>query len=181
MKLPLAVKTLSGWDRRGRHVYTQSDLAHLFPADSPKTLQVSIDRLIQRGLLSRAARGIYVYEIGQGAGPDTIEYIVRAMRRGDYNYVSLESALSAYGVISQIPLDRLTVMTTGRKGAYRTPWGVIEFTHTARRAREILPRMRNVHRPLPLATPEAAWSDLKRVGRNTHLVDAEALADVAAR
>ncbi len=33
---------------------------------------------------------------------------------GEYNYVSLESMLSEYGLISQIPIDRLTVMTTGR-------------------------------------------------------------------
>ncbi len=41
----------------------------------------------------------------------------------------LESALSEYGVISQIPIDRLTIMTTGRKGHYKTPYGTIEFTH----------------------------------------------------
>lgn len=39
--------------------------------------------------------------------------------RGEYNYISLESALSEYGIISQIPIDRLTIMTTGRKGEYK--------------------------------------------------------------
>ena len=55
------------------------------------------------------------------------------MRRGEYSYISLETMLSEYGAISQVPIDRLTVMTTGRKGEYETPFGVIEFTHTKRK------------------------------------------------
>ncbi|MDV7106381.1 hypothetical protein R3X26_18525 [Vibrio sp. TH_r3] len=31
--------------------------------------------------------------------------------------------LSDFGVISQIPVDRLTVMTTGRSGEFKTPLG----------------------------------------------------------
>jgi hypothetical protein len=57
---------------------------------------------------------------------------------------------------------------------------VIEFTHTARPVRELIGRMRDVGRPLRLATPQSAWADLKRVGRNTHLVDEEVLGDVQA-
>lgn len=40
--------------------------------------------------------------------------------------------VSESGAISLIPLDRLTVMMSGRKGHYETPYGVIEFTHTKR-------------------------------------------------
>jgi len=97
------------------------------------------------------------------------------LRRGDYSYVSLESALSEYGAISQIPIDRLTVMTTGRKGEYKTPYGTIEFTHTKRNLQNILQSMRDVGRPLRLANPMAAWRDLKRTGRNTHLVEERVL------
>ncbi|AGA32461.1 hypothetical protein TVNIR_0768 [Thioalkalivibrio nitratireducens DSM 14787] len=52
-----------------------------------------------------------------------------------------------------------------------------EFTHTKRSPADILENTRLVGRPLRMATPQAAWRDLKRVGRNTHLVDARALAD----
>jgi hypothetical protein len=95
--------------------------------------------------------------------------------RGFYNYISLESALSEAGAISQIPLDRLTVMTTGRKGEYRTPYGVIEFTHTKRPEMEILDHVYSAGRPLKMATLTTALRDLKRVGRNTHLLDWEML------
>ncbi len=106
-----------------------------------------------------------------------IEHVARALRRGEYNYVSLESALSEYGVISQIPVDRLTVMTTGRKGVYGTPVGTIEFVHTKRKLSAILAGVVDVQRPLRLATAQTAWRDLKRVGRNTHLVNEGKLVD----
>ena len=85
--------------------------------------------------------------------------------------MSLESTLSEYGAISQIPLDRLTIMTTGRKGEYKTPFGTIEFTHTKRSPNEILNHTEAIGRPLRLANKNTAYRDLKRVGRNTHLVD----------
>ena len=66
-------------------------------------------------------------------------------------------------------------MTTGRKGEYKTPYGTIEFTHTKRKLRDILNSMKDVGRPLRLANPIAAWRDLKRAGRNTHLVDERVL------
>ncbi|WP_249977863.1 hypothetical protein [Vreelandella olivaria] len=89
--------------------------------------------------------------------------------------MSHESVLSEYGAISQIPVERLTIMTTGRKGVYRKPYGTIEYTHTRRPVSELMARMKDIGRPLKIATPEAAWADLKRVGRNTHLVDIEVL------
>ncbi len=170
-----AIQALSEWDRKGRHIYLLHDLAKVFPDDSRKTLQEGVNRLVHAGLLERPCRGIYVYALACSRGRHTTEHIARMLRRGEYNYVSLESALSEYGAISQILVDRLTVMTTGRRGECRTSYGVIEFTHTKRSACDILAGIRNVDRPLRMATPQTAWRDLKRVGRNTHLVDQSAL------
>lgn len=168
-----ARQRLDAWDKMGRSVFTRKDLAKLFREDSPKTLQEGINRLRKHGILEGVARGIYCYALSRTPDSYRLERIARAMRRGEYSYVSLESALSEYGAISQIPVDRLTVMTTGRKGTYRTPYGTIEFTHTSRPVIELLQRMRDFGRPLKMATPEAAWADLKRVGRNTYMVDVE--------
>lgn len=171
MRKTAAIKVFSEWDARGRYVYTLGDLAKLFPEDNPRTLQEGVNRLVRAGMLQRVARGVYVYAFAHSKDSHVIEHIARAMRRGDYSYVSLESALSEYGAISQIPVDLLTVMTTGRKGVYRTPYGTIEFTHTSRPLEDVLSSMKDVGRPLRLARPMAAWRDLKRVGRNTRLVD----------
>ena len=175
MKKTPAIRIFTEWDAKGRYVYTLNDLAKLFPEDSPRTLQEGTNRLVKSGVLQRVCRGIYLYAFSQARDSNVIEQIAKTLRRGFYNYVSLESALSEYGAISQIPVDRLTVMTTGRKGEYKTPYGIIEFTHTKRKLRDILKSMKEVGRPLRLASPMAAWRDLKRVGRNNHLVEERVL------
>jgi len=175
MNKKTAIKVLTEWDETGRYVFTLRDFVKLFPCKNPKTLQAALNRLVDDGLLQRACRGVYVYPLARSRDSHTVERIAVALRRGEYNYISLESALSEYGAISQILVDHLTVMTTGRKGVYRTPWGTIEFTHTKRPILDILESAHDIGRPLRLATPEAAWRDLKRVGRNTHLVDQGAL------
>lgn len=175
MNRKTALKRLEDWDRRGRYVFTVADLAKIFHEDSPRTLQAGLSRLVADGLLERPVRGVYVFTLSRNPSTHTVEEVAKALRRGEYNYVSLESALSEYGAISQLPLNRLTVMTTGRKGTYPTPYGTIEFTHTKRPAQKLLSRMTDAKRPLKLATPDAAWSDLKRVGRNIHLVDKQEL------
>ena len=81
-------------------------------------VRAALRRLVRDGVLERACRGVYVYVLAGDAEPRLIEQIAVALRRGYYSYTSLESALSEYGAISQIPVDRLTVMTTGRKGVF---------------------------------------------------------------
>lgn len=167
-----AAEVLRHWDRKGRYVFTRKALARLFPQDSPKTFAEGLNRLVKAGLLTRACRGVYVNPHAHSFDSRVIERIAQALRPGHFNYVSLESMLSEYGEISQIPVDRLTVMTTGRKGVYETPYGVIEFTHTGRPVADILSHIQQVEgRPLRIAGRKAAWRDLKRVGRNVRMVN----------
>ena len=123
-------EALSKWDKQGRYVFSHHELRRLFPDDSAKAFEKSLARMIHHGLLERGSRGVYVNPHAASYDGYTVEHIAKALRPGEYNYVSLESALSEYGVISQILIDRLTVMSTGRKGTYRTRYGTIEFTHT---------------------------------------------------
>lgn len=169
-----AIRRLMDSDRVRPPVFTKSDLAKIFPEDGPPVLNAGLNRLVQNGVLVRAVNGVYVNALSPNQGADVVEHIARAMRRGHHSYLSLESALSEYGVISQIPM-RLTLMTTGRRGEYSTPFGVIEFTHTARPVPEIIDGTVDVGRPLRLATRETALRDLKRVGRNLELVDGSVL------
>lgn len=169
-----ASDVLRRWDKRGQYVFTRRQLAKLFPEDSPKALTEALGRLVKAGILVRACRGVYVNPHAHSLDSRTIERIVQALRPGEYNYVSLESILSEYGEISQIPMDRLTVMTTGRKGVYKTPYGVIELTHTKRPVSDILSHVKQVEgRPLRIAGKAAAWRDLKRVGRNLRMGSGE--------
>ncbi|MCG3763711.1 hypothetical protein EXA21_12755 [Vibrio cincinnatiensis] len=175
MRKAEAIKKLLEYDKRSRCVFTNSDLAKIFHQDNARALRAGIKRLQDDGLLTRMINGVYLFNLAQSKGSDTLEQIAKTIRHGEYNYISLESALSDYGVISQIPVDRLTVMTTGRSGEFKTPLGTIEFTHTKRNPINILENTSLVGRPLRLATKQTAYRDLKRVGRNTHLVNDDAL------
>ncbi|NCX93320.1 MAG: hypothetical protein EBX40_01425 [Gammaproteobacteria bacterium] len=167
-----AIKILSDWDKKGRFVFTKQEMGKIFQDEKQKTLTERLSRQIKSGLLENPCRNVYLYALTQHRSSRLIELIAIALRKGSYNYVSLESALSEYGAISQIPIDRLTVMTTGRSAVYQTPYGTIEFTHTDRAVSDILENTLVIQdRPLRIATKFAAWRDLKRVGRNIHLVD----------
>ncbi|GGF84205.1 type IV toxin-antitoxin system AbiEi family antitoxin [Alteromonas lipolytica] len=171
MKLQVAISRLNSFDEAGRYVFLHRDLAKIFHEDSERTLNDSLARFVRAGLLERVARGVYLYGFSRyKKSSSTIEHIAIALRRGHYNYISNESALSAYGIISQIP-NRLTIMTTGSKGTYKTNYGIIEFTHTKRSVIDILAHTIQPERPLRLATKTAAVRDLKRIGRNTHMIE----------
>jgi hypothetical protein len=172
------IQALRKMDRLGVYVLTRGDLAKLFPEESDRTLEKSLGRMVAAGLIVRASKGIYVNPDARSATGRVIEDIAVALRRGHYSYVSLESALSEYGLISQVPM-RLTVMTTGSAGTYETRYGTIEFTHTHRSIPDVLRRsIKDSRRPLRVARKRAALQDLRRVGRNTNMLDEDELAQL---
>ncbi|AYA41985.1 hypothetical protein HZS38_16770 [Xenorhabdus nematophila] len=169
-----AIKTLDKFSKMGKNIFLLQDLEIIFADEAPRTLKKSIDRLIKAGLLVRITKGIYANALAS-LGPYPLESITINIRRGEYSYISLESALSQYGIISQIPIDRLTIMSTGRSGEFETPWGVIEITHTNKKPSEILKGTLESRGPMRIARKEIALRDLRRVGRNTHLIQREEL------
>jgi predicted transcriptional regulator of viral defense system len=166
-----AINTLSRWDRTGRFVYTTNDLKKLLNDSTDAAFRKTLHRLVRQGVLERVARGVYMYAHSAHIGATTIEDIARTMRRGEFVFESLESALSQWGRISQIPIDRITLMTTGRRGEYRTPYGVIEFTHTTASRDEILANTitREGH-TIPIASEAYAIKNLKRTRRNLSMI-----------
>lgn len=180
MRLSEAIETLTAWSRKGRVLFTREELRKLFPHDTDAAFKEGITRLIAQGFLQRVARGLFLFTLTEHRNPHLLEQIAVTLRRGSYNYLSLESALSEYGVISQVPLAGITVMTTGRSAVFGTPYGRIEFTHTKRNPIDILEHTKDVGRPLRLATAAAASRDLRRVGRNVHLIDDDELEEVIA-
>ena len=102
-----------------------------------------------------------------------IYLLIRKLRRGFLNYISLESQLSYSGEISQIVMDRVTVMTKGRSGCFETRYGVIELTHTKQPLERLIS---NVYFDSDVsmyrATNDQAIADLKAVRRNLHMLEA---------
>lgn len=167
------------FDLRGIRVFNKSDVVRLFSVQSSREAQRLLRGLVDDGILERVARGVYVNRLAHSKGGYLIEEIACVLRRGYFNYVSLESILSEFGVISQVMISRITIMTSGCRGLFKTPYGTIEFTHTARRLEELRERtIRFEGRPLLLATKEAGFADLMRVGRNVNMLDPDELETV---
>lgn len=175
MRILDAENILRNWSEKGRYVFMRADLAKLLGEQSQDTLSATLKRLVKAGVLVRAAHNVYVYAHSGLVGATTLEDIALVLRKGEYVYESYESALSQWGLISQVPIDRITCATTGRSGEYRTPYGVIEFTHTQQNPLEIVNNI--VRRPghaLPIANEKLALVNLRRSGRNIDMVREDA-------
>ena len=178
MKRMELIQRLAELDRRGVYVLAKRDIEKLFPEEGAKAMEQSLKRMVADGLLNRVVRGLYVNPAASSKNRWIVEEIAKALRPGKLSYVSLESILSEYGVISQIPIDRMTVMTTGASGLVKTSYGTIEFTHTKRGTAEVVKRtLAAKGRPLRIATKQAAIRDLLRVGRNVNMMDPNELSD----
>ncbi|CAK2681687.1 hypothetical protein VCRA2126O85_210029 [Vibrio crassostreae] len=93
-----------------------------------------------------------------------------ALRDPHHCYISFEDALSRWGVISQIPMVMI-LATTGASGWYSTPFGRFEFVHVGHSANQINEQTIDIGRPIRIAKKGWAYKDLKKEGRNMHLVD----------
>lgn len=172
MKTAEFLSQLDKVDRMGVWALSMANLRVMFP-ESPKTFMKGLGRMLAQGLLVRICNGLYVNPRASCKPADMLATTASFLRPWDFNYLSLESALAEAGRISQLP-SRMTLMTTGRKGIFETPYGVIEFVHTQRTPNEILKEVYfDPQRELYVATPERATRDLRRVGRNVHLIQRE--------
>jgi len=179
MKARLAEKRLRQFVESIGAVLSRHQLHKIFDLEHPEAFAATLKRLVAAGTLQSVTRGIYhVPDVVPWTGYE-LERTAALLRYGEFNYVSLESALSQCGAISQQMVDYVTVMTTGRSGLFKTFFGCIEFTHTKRPLSALFEATVVVSgRPLRVARPLAALRDLKRVGRNVNMVDLEDLDDI---
>lgn len=172
MKQTLFSRRLDLLAEPGASAFSTRMLRSYFPGESEIAFKKSLERMVKSGILERVCRGAYIYVREFRRQAYKLEEIARVLRAGEYSYISQESALSEYGIISQMPLKHLTLMTTGRSQTFKTPYGTIEFTHTERVETDILENVAQLpERPLRIASPELALADLQRAKRNTQMVD----------
>ena len=176
MKRRALLQKLVDLDHRGAWAFTSATFSALIGNPKQGYLKLMMKRLADQGVLTRAARGVYVNPYARSMPNDVRRGLIRFLRPREISYVSLESKLSEAGVISQVT-TALTCMTTGSPGYFDTPWGAIEFVHTDRHiaaGTDVYMRDDGVLE----ATVDRAARDLRRVGRNTNLIDEETLAEV---
>ena len=151
------------------YLFSASDFSALFPEKSQAALLVLLGRAVKNGFLERVCRGYYIFQ--KTAYPkDLLLFHLASRLRGDYFcYLSLETVLSEDGIISQIPLGCVTLMTSGRSGIINCGrFGRIEFTHTKKSQADIGPLLTYDFRyGLWRASAQLALHDLRMTGRET--------------
>jgi len=83
-------------------------------------LHMALKRLTDKKLIRRICRGYYINPFSTATLEEISAYIYEP------GYISLESALSRYGVLSQIP-QVLTCVTTRLPRVFNTSLGAIEY------------------------------------------------------
>lgn len=165
-------KALKKIDQFGFYVFTAKDLRAYFPNEPISTFKASLARHVTTQLLENPCRGVYLNPDAKCRDSVPLEHIAKVLRRGEYSYISLESLLSEASIISQVPINLLTVMTTGRSQLYHTSYGDIEFVHTKQSVNHLLKHTHKINdRPLRIASEKLALEDLKHVNRNLHLIN----------
>ncbi len=154
-------------------VFAPSDLAGAVPGCGQ--LAVLLSRATKAGLLKRVCRGIYFYPMPGYSSGNLLFHAAARLRAGEFNYISLETVLSDAGVISQMPMNWISLMTSGRSHVVDCgEYGHIEFVHTAQRPEELGGELTyDPDRHLWRASVRQALRDMKATRRSMELVDGE--------
>ena len=169
-KLALTLESLAD----GEHsLFASSDLEAAF--GGYEHLPVLLSRAVKAGLLKRVCRGIYLYpKAGYPLG-DLLFHTAARLRAAEFNYISLETALSDEGLISQVPMNWITIMSSGRSHTVDCgEFGHIEFVHTEQRPEEISGELAyDAGRHLWHASQKQALRDMRVTRRSMDLVKIE--------
>jgi hypothetical protein len=156
-------KGLTGLVSAERYLFAPSDLHALVPEISDGAFRTLLSRAVREGYLVNAATshdGLMLYRIAA------------RLRANELSYISLETALSDAGLISQIPMGRITVMCSGRSNTISCGrFGEIEFVHTSRKPADLMGQLSYDSRcHMWRASNELALRDMTLTHRNKDLI-----------
>lgn len=175
------IKYLNQWlaehANSDHYLFKINDLRSLYPsALSRATFKAILSRAVRAKLLIRVCKGIYLYK--KALKPDglLLFHTAALMRADEFNYISLETVLSDAGVISQIPINRISIMSSGRSGIIScAKFGTIEFVHTRQKPEDLIEQLvYDEACGLWRAKVSLALRDMKRTHRSCDLIDWDA-------
>ena len=159
-------------ERAGGGIHSAAELAAMMRVPCDRAFIKFLSDGVKNGHLRRVVKGLYESTLTPPAPETAIYKIIKKLRKGVISYISLESQLSHTGDISQLVMDRVTVVTKGRSGVFKTPYGIIELTHTKKPLAQI---ERNLYFDPQIqmyrANTEQAITDLKHCQRNLHMLE----------
>lgn len=165
--------TLAALADQDHCLFTASDLAAAVP--DCRRLPLLLSRAVKAGIFQRVCKGVYLYPIRDYPRGNLLFHAAARLRAGECNYISLETALSDAGLISQVPINWITLMSSGRShvvdcGAF----GNIEFVHTARGAADLAGELTyDATCHLWRASTNLALRDMRATRRSLDLVEKE--------
>lgn len=134
------------------------------------SMRVALSRHVKAGIIEKIAPKLYLNPF---CNPPAFALyrLANFLRKNENFYLSLESVLSEASVISQIP-NGVTFVTTGASYTFETLLGTIHFTHTDESTDKWIGKFTyNQNRQIWEASPEKALEDLRRYGKNLHMVN----------
>jgi hypothetical protein len=170
------IKLLTTWLAQrtdSKHgLFTFKDLSALFPDLSSLAFKTLLSRAVRSQYLTKVCRGIYLSKQNTLDGL-ILFHTAALLRANEFNYISLETALSDAGLISQILISRITIMSSGRSNTIDCgSFGTIEFIHTSQKPVQI---MRQLHYDdncgLWRANVSLALRDMQATRRNLDLIN----------
>ena len=162
------------------YLFSVHDLSAALVGQTPSAWKALLGRAEKNGLLRRVCRGLYLYPTVDYPAGLVLYHAASRLRAHDFNYISLESVLSDAGVISQIPMNWITIMSSGRTYTFDCGnFGHIEFIHTKKSSVRVESQIRYDARcRLWRASFALALQDMVQTRRNMGLVDRKAVREL---
>lgn len=167
--------TLASLANDQRALFTLNDLRCVVPEHSQGAFKALLSRSVKTGLLRRICYGLYLYPPARYDNGLILFHAAARLRAHCFNYLSLETVLSDAGVISQMPMNWITLMSSGRSQKINcSTFGHIEFIHTKKLPADLVDQVAYDSRcHLWRASISLAVRDMQVTGRNTDLIDWE--------
>lgn len=145
---PRDIKLVQRLAQFEKSYWSVADLQKILGYKSRKTLLVVLHRLVDQGILTRIWRGIYRVSIHSADTAVLANHLYRP------SYLSFESALSRYGILSQVPYT-VTLATTRRSKKMALEGTAVEY----RQLRADLFFGHRIDKGIDIAEPEKAFLD----------------------
>ena len=170
--LKMLTRLMETLSDREHYLFSSSDLSAVLGGE--RQIALLLCRAVKAGVLKRVCRGIYLYPQADSSSGRILFHTAARLRAEEFNYISLETALCDAGVISQVPMNWITCMSSGRSHVIDCgDLGHIEFVHTAQRPENVEVKY-DAECHLWRASVRQALRDMRATRRNMDLVDREA-------
>jgi predicted transcriptional regulator of viral defense system len=155
------------------YLFKLQDLRSLLPDLSSSNFKTLLSRTVRAGYLGRVCRGLYIDHDADPKKGFLLFHAASLLRANEFNYISFETVLSDVGIISQIPINRISIMSSGRSNVIDCgEFGTIEFIHTKRKPSRIMGQLYyDQNCKLWRAGVSLALKDMRLAKRNCDLIN----------